>query len=56
MSSGEAKLDLERIFAAQYERVARIIARVIRDRARAEELAVEVFIKWSRKPRAQPEF
>ena len=52
MTSGEAKLDLETIFAAQYERIARIIARVIRDRARAEELAVEVFLKWSRNPRA----
>jgi RNA polymerase sigma-70 factor, ECF subfamily len=51
--SGEAKLDLERLFAEQYARIARVIARVIRDRARAEELAVEVFLKWSRTPAAQ---
>ena len=38
--------DFEAIFAAHYARVARVIARVIRDPARAEELAVEVFLKW----------
>jgi RNA polymerase sigma-70 factor, ECF subfamily len=38
--------DLESIFRAQYERIARIIGRVIRDPARAEELAVEVFLRW----------
>jgi RNA polymerase sigma-70 factor (ECF subfamily) len=53
MNAGEAELDLEAVFAAQYARVARVIARVIRDPARAEELAVEVFLKWSRRPRAQ---
>jgi RNA polymerase sigma-70 factor (ECF subfamily) len=53
MSSNEAQADLETIFAAQYERVARVIAKVIRDPARAEELAVEVFLKWSRNASAQ---
>lgn len=45
-------LDLEAVFKAQYERVARVIARVVRDPARAEELAVEVFLRlWkNRKP------
>lgn len=53
MKSGEAPaLDIETIFRAQYERIARIIARVIRDPARAEELAVEVFLKFSRTPQA----
>ena len=52
MTSGENRLDLEAIFELQYERVARVIARVLRDPARAEELAVEVFLKWSRNPRA----
>ncbi len=51
--SNEARLDLETIFAAQYERIARVIAKVIHDPARAEELAVEVFLKWSRTSRAQ---
>ena len=53
MNAGEARLDLEAVFAAQYVRVARVIARVIRDPARAEELGVEVFLKWARKSRTQ---
>jgi RNA polymerase sigma-70 factor (ECF subfamily) len=48
-------VDVETVFRAQYERVARVIARVLRDPARAEELAVEVFLKWSRHPQAQDE-
>jgi RNA polymerase sigma-70 factor (ECF subfamily) len=53
MNSNNAQLDLEAIFEAQYERIARVIARVIRDPGRAEELAVEVFLKWSRSPLAR---
>jgi RNA polymerase sigma factor (sigma-70 family) len=53
MRSNEAQFDLETIFAAQYERIARVIAKVTRDPARAEELAVEVFLKWSRNAQAQ---
>jgi RNA polymerase sigma-70 factor (ECF subfamily) len=55
MPLSEARSDLETIFRAQYERIARVIAGVIRDPARAEELAVEVFLKWSRNPKAQGE-
>jgi RNA polymerase sigma-70 factor (ECF subfamily) len=44
----DAEADFEAIFHAQYERVARVIAGVIKDPARAEELAVEVFLKWSK--------
>jgi len=51
----DAPFDFEATFLAQYERVARIIARVVRDQARAEELAVEVFLKLWRNPRAQGE-
>jgi RNA polymerase sigma-70 factor (ECF subfamily) len=51
----ETRFDLETIFHAHYERIARVIAGVIRDPARAEELAVEVFLKWSRHPSAQGE-
>lgn len=50
-----ARFDIETIFHAQYQRIARIIAGVTRDPARAEELAVEVFLKWSRSPNAQGE-
>jgi RNA polymerase sigma factor (sigma-70 family) len=55
MNSDQGRLDIETIFLAQYERIARVIARVLRDPARAEELAVEVFLKWSRNPGAQGE-
>ncbi len=41
-------VDVESLFAEQYERVARLIGRVIRDPGRAEELAVEVFLKYAR--------
>ena len=49
--SGERSLfvnatdEIERLFAAEYARVARLIARVIRDPGRAEVLAVEVFLR-----------
>lgn len=46
---------LDAIFRAQYERMARVIGRVIHDQARAEELAVEVFLRWWRNPRAHGE-
>jgi RNA polymerase sigma-70 factor (ECF subfamily) len=48
-----APFDFEAIFRAQYGRIARVIARVVNDRARAEELAVEVFLKLWSNPRAQ---
>jgi RNA polymerase sigma-70 factor, ECF subfamily len=46
---------IEAVFRTQYPRLARIIARVLRDHARAEELAVEVFLKLWRNPKAQRE-
>jgi RNA polymerase sigma-70 factor (ECF subfamily) len=48
-----AAADFEAIFRLYYARVARLIARVVRDPGRAEELAVEVFWKLSRSPQAQ---
>lgn len=50
--TSEAAADFESMFRAQYARVARAIARVIRDPATAEELAVEVFLKFWRVPDA----
>jgi RNA polymerase sigma-70 factor (ECF subfamily) len=44
--------ELDAIFRMHYERVARLIGRVIHDQARAEEVAVDVFVKWWRTPRA----
>lgn len=55
MRVDEAPLDLDAVFQVHYARIARVMARVIRDPGRAEELAVEVFLKWSRKPAAQGE-
>jgi RNA polymerase sigma-70 factor, ECF subfamily len=46
---------LDAIFRAHYERIDRAIGRVIHDQARAEELAVEVFLKWWRNPQAHGE-
>ena len=51
----EAPFDFEGIFRAHYERVARVIARVVGDPGRAEELAVEVFLKLWRRPQANSE-
>jgi RNA polymerase sigma-70 factor, ECF subfamily len=53
LKADAAPFDFEAIFRAQYERIARVIARVVNDRARAEELAVEVFLKLWRHPLAQ---
>jgi RNA polymerase sigma-70 factor, ECF subfamily len=46
---------LDSIFRAQYARIARVIGLVIHDQARAEELAVDVFLKWWRNPNAHGE-
>ena len=53
--ASEAETDLETIFCTEYRRIARVIARVTRDPARAEELAVEVLLKWARTPNAHGE-
>lgn len=55
MNADEGRPDIEAVFHAHYERIARVIAGVLRDPSRAEELAVEVFLKWSRNPSAQGE-
>jgi RNA polymerase sigma-70 factor (ECF subfamily) len=53
--ANEAETDLETVFCAEYKRIVRVIARVTRDPARAEELAVEVFLKWAHTPKAHGE-
>lgn len=40
-------IDFEAVFHSQYARIARLIACITRDAGRAEELAVDVFLKWS---------
>ena len=52
IGAGEAAVEFEQVFHLHYERVARTIGRIVRDPARAEELAVEVFWKLWRKPEA----
>ena len=53
MEAPQRPFDFESVFHARYGQVARVIARVIRDPARAEELAAEVLWKFWRSPRAQ---
>ena len=55
LPAGVVDFDFEALFRAQYRRVAGVIVRVVRDHARAEEIAVEVFLKLSRNPKAQSE-
>ena len=55
METGDAWPEIERIFRTHYARLARVIAIVIRDPARAEELAVEVCLKWSASRAAEGE-
>ncbi len=43
--------NFETLFHVHYERIARVIVRVVRDPARAEEIAVEVFWKLWRNPK-----
>src|SRR5580658_5024624 len=47
--------DFEAFFHAHYERIARVIARVVDDRGRAEDLAAEALWKLWQTPRAQGE-
>ena len=48
----EARFDLDATFRAHYPRITRVIARVVKDPARAEELAVDVFVRLWREPKA----
>jgi RNA polymerase sigma factor (sigma-70 family) len=48
-----ARFDFDAVFRSEYPRVARVIARVVRDPARAEDLAVDTFWKLCRTPAAQ---
>jgi len=53
--SQETPFDFEAAFRLYYVRVARLIARIVRDPGRAEELAVEVLYRLWRNPNAQGE-
>jgi len=47
--------DFESLFHERYAVITRVVARVVRDPARAEEIAVEAFWKLWRNPKAQGE-
>jgi len=47
--------DFEDTFAASYGRISRVVSRVVVDRGRAEEIAVDVFLKWRRHPEVRGE-
>lgn len=51
----DARAETERIFRKHYACLARVIAKATGDRARAEELAVEVCLKWPAGRRAPSE-
>lgn len=51
-AASDATSEFEATFHAHHDRIARVIGRVIRDPGRAEEIAVEVFWKFWRTPKA----
>src|ERR1700729_3438950 len=51
-TSPAMSLDIESLFRARFDRVARVIARVGRDPAGAEDPAVEAFVRLWRTPKA----
>jgi len=48
----DREFDFDRTFEAEYARIARVIARLVQDPGRAEELAVDVFWKLLHRPEA----
>jgi RNA polymerase sigma-70 factor (ECF subfamily) len=50
-----ADQEIDLAFRQHYARIARVIARVIGNRGRAEELAVEAFLRWWRRTGARGE-
>jgi len=50
-----AHRDFEEVFRAHYPRIARVIARIVQDPSRAEELAADVFWKYLHGRRAHDE-
>lgn len=55
MDTAAAPFDFEQCFHANYARIARAVARIVGDAARAEEVAGEAFWKLWRTPAAQNE-
>jgi len=55
ISAEPAHADFEDVFRAHYPRIARVIARMVQDPGRAEELAADVFWKYLHAGRAHNE-
>jgi len=51
----DTDLEFDATFEMHFARIARVVTRVVRDRGRAEELAVDVFIKWWKHTEARGE-
>ena len=49
-TASEERLDA--LFRAHYGRLARVLGRIVHDQAAAEEIAVDVFVKWRGHPAA----
>ncbi len=46
---------LDALFRAHFGRLARVVGRIVHNQAQAEEIAVEVFLRWCRHPSAHGE-
>jgi RNA polymerase sigma-70 factor (ECF subfamily) len=46
---------LDALFRSHYGRLARVVGRIVHDQAQAEEIAVDVFLRWRRHPAAHGE-
>lgn len=53
--SAVSDAEIDEAFRQNYSRIARVIARVVGDRSRAEELAVDAFLRWWRRTGARGE-
>jgi RNA polymerase sigma-70 factor (ECF subfamily) len=51
-ATADAGERLDALFRAHYARLARVVGRIVHDQAEAEEIAVDVFLRWRRHPSA----
>ena len=51
-ASAPAEEHLDTLFRTHYGRLARVVGRIVHDQAEAEEIAVDVFVKWRGHPAA----
>ena len=54
-AAGDVVDRLDALFREHYSGIARMVGRIVGDRGRAEEIAVDVFLKWRRHPGAHGE-